>query len=362
MTDWTFPADAGTEGIYEIGRRLAEQLGRIPDATTFLHDPREMLTVTRRVEAAATGGRLLVGFQTAAKLDVEGARYRTMLEAGTTVTAFATGRPEARLDGLDYRELRPDTLALANQWFLVSDDPEPIAFVSWELGDPRRFGVGGAATPGKTFVGFVSDDAEVVADLVAVLEGVPGIRTAVTRGDTNGASAGDDPRVAEVIARAEATATDPTGAAPGAVLIPIGRGDEDAIVPFAIALARAEGRRAVFIDRSAEGILSSPYSMLRADDDLRPRPDRLFDAAVARREGRTRTAIAIDAATTFGVDAGAWFPTASGADGLRAAVEQFDGAVIVVGDAARSPSIGERIRGMTLERLDRLGPHVVIAP
>ena len=35
--DWDYPHGAGPEGIFEIGSRLAEHIGRIPDATTFTH-------------------------------------------------------------------------------------------------------------------------------------------------------------------------------------------------------------------------------------------------------------------------------------------------------------------------------------
>ena len=31
--DWNYPTGAGPEGIYEMGRRLAEHIGRLPDAT-----------------------------------------------------------------------------------------------------------------------------------------------------------------------------------------------------------------------------------------------------------------------------------------------------------------------------------------
>jgi hypothetical protein len=94
--DWTYPVGAGDSGIFEIGRRLAEALGRAPDATRFTYDPRAMLRTTRDIERAATGGRLLVGFQAAAKFDVEAERYRALLAAGTHVvsgsTASSTGR------------------------------------------------------------------------------------------------------------------------------------------------------------------------------------------------------------------------------------------------------------------------------
>ena len=55
--DWTYPAGAGDSGIFEIGRRLSEALGRAPDATRFTYDPRAMLRTTRDIERASTGGR-----------------------------------------------------------------------------------------------------------------------------------------------------------------------------------------------------------------------------------------------------------------------------------------------------------------
>ena len=169
--DWTYPVGAGDSGIFEIGRRLAEALGRAPDATRFTYDPRAMLRTTRDIERAATGGRLLVGFQAAAKFDVEADRYRALLAAGTQVTAWAAGQHAEThgLEDLDYRALPADTRRLENQWFLVTDSPEPLAFVSYELGDPTTFGVGGAASPGKRFVGFVSDDVAVVDLLIRTL-------------------------------------------------------------------------------------------------------------------------------------------------------------------------------------------------
>ena len=131
--DWTYPTGAGPEGLFEIGRRLAEHLGRLPDATSFLSDPREMLRITRRVESVARGGRLWVGFQTAAKLDAEVGRYQALMAAGTKVIAFGSDRPTADLSGLEYRQQWPDHYRFGNQWFLISDAPERIAFVSWEI-------------------------------------------------------------------------------------------------------------------------------------------------------------------------------------------------------------------------------------
>jgi hypothetical protein len=357
--DWTFPADAGDAGIYEIGRRLAEAIGRLPDATRFTHDPREMLRITRQIEAASRGGRLWVGFQSAAKFDVEVERYRDLLEAGTRVTAFGTGRPAALPDGLDFRSMAPDLRRLENQWFLVSDRPETVAFVSWELGDPGLFGVGGAATPGKRFVGFVTDDTAVVSELIAVLDGIAGIPPDATPGPRSaprrGTPAGD---LLELVDGADVV---PSGARDGSVVVSVGRGDEQAALALALSLAKAEGRTLVVVDRSGEGILRSPYSDLRGDDEFRPRPDRLFGSLVARREGRQATLAALEVAEALGISAGGWFPTASGADGLREALARFDGSVLVVAESARQPGFVERLRGMSLERLSALGATLVIA-
>ena len=68
--DWTYPANSGDAGIFEIGRRIADALGRAPDATSFTYDPREMLRTTRQIERAARGGHLLGGYQLSDKLIV----------------------------------------------------------------------------------------------------------------------------------------------------------------------------------------------------------------------------------------------------------------------------------------------------
>lgn len=354
--NWTYPAGAGDAGIYEIGRRLAVHLGRMPDATSFTYDPRQMLRITRRVERAARGGRLLVGFQRAAKFDLEVERYHDLLSAGTVITVFAHGRPEVCPDGLDYREVPHDVRRLENQWFLISRSPEPVAFVSWELGDEQAFGVGGAAAEGKHFVGFVSDDPDVVAALAAALEAVQGLTPppAATRPVPS-------PEVDELAARVRAVDPPTMDAHPGAVVVPVGRGNSDDAVRLALAIGLAESRAVVLVDRSSEGLFSSPYASMRADDSLRPRRDALFDAAIAGREGRAETATAIAAAGVLGVECGGWFPTAAGAEGLSIAARQFGGAVLVLPESVHRPGIGERIRGMSIQSLERLGLALVIA-
>lgn len=356
--DWTYPPGSGPEGIFEIGHRLTQHLGRIPDATTFTNDAREMLRITRRVEAVARGGHLLVGFQNAAKLDAERERYLQLIADGTRIVAFGSGRPADPFEGMEWREQKPARRPLGNQWFLVSDAPERVGFVSWEISDPELFGSGGAATPGKRFVGFITDDPLVVSELVGVLSGVVGI----DRTPPSAPPAIERDGRTQALADAVRAMDPPTsGAEAGAVIVPLRSEDDGHAERLGMAVALAEGRALVLVDRSAESIFGSPYADLRGDDEYRPRPDRLFDPATAMREGRSGTARAIAAARLLGIEAGGWFPVSSGADGVREAIERFGGSVIVVPAATRHPSVGERIRGMTLQSLERLGVPVLVA-
>jgi hypothetical protein len=344
--DWTYPDLSGDSGIFEIGRRLAEALGRAPDATRFTYDPRAMLRTTREIERAARGGRLLVGFQKAAKVEFEVDRYQALAQAGTEVVVWASGpRPDAPgLEGIDYRALPADTRRLENQWFLVTDRPERLAFVSYELGDPATFGLGGAASSGKRFVGFVSDDPEVVDLLVRSLLPIAAPKAPAPPSPPSAA--------AMDLVEASEAATDAltSEAAAGSVLVPVGRGADRQAFIAALALARREKRDLVLIDRSAEGFVS-PYHDLRGDDAGRPSPDRLFDGAFARSDGRGALAEFLDAAQVAGVKAGGWFPTASGSAGLAEAARRFGGAVVVLPPDALRPSLAERVRGMAPDRL-----------
>ena len=355
---WTYPTGSGEAGLFEIGRRLAETLGRGPDLTRFTYDSGEMLQATRQIERAARGGRLVVGFQTAAKLAVEADRYRDLLDAGTQITAWATGpRPTPPgLAALDYRSIPPDHARLQNQWFLATDRPEPLAFVSYELGDVANFGIGGAGTPGKRFVGFVSDDPGVVDLLMrAALSPIapppspPGPRL-------------PSPAALELAASSDGTEAGPaSGARAGSVVVAVGRGaDRDAFVA-ALGIARREGRELVLVDRSAEGFVS-PYTDLRGDDADRPSPDRLFDIVLARREGRQRLALFLEAAVSAGVTAGGWFPTHAGYGGLVEAVRRFGGALLVLPPDAAHPGLAERLRGVIPDQLRAgTGVPVVVA-
>ena len=356
--DWTYPAANDEAGIFEIGRRLAAALGRVPDVTRFEYDPREMLKMTRQIERAAKGHRLFTGFQNAAKLEAEIARYAALIKAGTKVTVFATGAKPAdpRLKGLKYRELAHSTRELANQWFLVTDGPESLAFLSYEIGNEVLFGRGGAATKGKRFVGFITDDKSVVRLLIKSLSQAPTIES--------------QPRVpaarTSAAVRTLAAAINRSKVADqklpaGSVIVAIGRGVDRGAFLRGAAIARGSKRTLVLVDRSAEGF-SSPYGDMRGDDASKPVPTKLFDEGVARREGRGKLAEYLEAARIAQVDAGGWFPTKSGGDGILAAVRTFKGAVVVVPADSTKPSLAERLRGMGVADLRKnLGCQIVVA-
>ena len=355
--DWRYPAGAGDAGIFEIGRRLAEALGRAPDVTRFTYDPRDMLRATREIEAAGRGGRLLVGFQTSGKLAVEADRYADLLAAGTQLTVWATGpRPDhAGLAGLDYRSVPADVHRLRNQWFLVADGREPLAFVSYELGDPDLFGIGGAGTAGKRFVGFVSDDAGVV-DLI-----VRDVLAPVALPPAPPAPRLPSAAAIELAESSRLVDQPPSGAADGSVVVAVGRGDGRAALLAALAIASRERRDLVVVDRSAEGF-ASPYTDLRGDDAYRPDAGTLFGPGVAAAEGRQDVALYLDAAAASGVTAGGWFPTHAGYGGLAEAARRFDGALVVLPPDAATPGLAERLRGMVPDRLRAgIGLLVIVA-
>lgn len=155
-------------------------------------------------------------------------------------------------------------------------------------------------------------------------------------------------------------------APPGAVLVVVGMDDDDvagreAAVRTAIGIAGKEHRRLVFIDRGGEGPLGNVfYDDMRADDELKPRKDDTFDARIAAREGRTELASYIETATEAGIDAGGWFPTHPGLDGVKAAIDLFDGAILVVPATVQEPGIRDRVFGMTPGALEELDIDVVI--
>jgi hypothetical protein len=176
--DWHRLGDGDSEagrraGVVDLLRRAQQELGGPLTGTRFLYRPRDMLVATRQIEAAArtAGGSLLVGFQRAEKLDGEVATYRNLVAAGVRVTAYGTGEP-GPLPGVDWVRLPEDQAALQNQWLLVSDQPEPIAFVGFETSEPEHFGLVSIADPSRSFTGFVTGDRRLVRAIAEHLKAI----------------------------------------------------------------------------------------------------------------------------------------------------------------------------------------------
>jgi hypothetical protein len=177
--DWHRLGDAGDEaarraGVLDLLRRAQEELGGGPlTGTRFLYRVRDMLAATREIEAAVRGHdtTLYVGFQRADRLLGEAATYRDLVAAGTRVTAFGTGDPDPPT-GVRWVRLPEDQAALQNQWLLVTERPEPIAFVGFETSEPAHFGRAEVSHPGRTFTGFVTGDRRLVRAIAEHLEAI----------------------------------------------------------------------------------------------------------------------------------------------------------------------------------------------
>ena len=177
--DWHRLGDGDSEagrqaGVLDLLRRAQGELGGGPlTGTRFLYHVRDMLAATREIEAAVRGHdtALFVGFQRAGKLAAEAATYRALTASGISVVAFGTGRPEDPA-GVRWVELPEDQAALQNQWLLVTDWPEPIAFVGFETSEPDRFGRVEVTDPSRSFTGFVTGDPRLVRAIAEHLEAI----------------------------------------------------------------------------------------------------------------------------------------------------------------------------------------------
>jgi hypothetical protein len=177
--DWHRLGDGGSEagrqaGVLDLLQRAQRELGGGPlTGTRFLYHVRDMLAATREIEAAVRGHdtTLFVGFQRAGKLAGEAATYRGLVAAGVRVTAFGTGEPEAPT-GVGWVRLPEDQAALQNQWLLVTEQPEPIAFVGFETSEPDRFGRAEVSDPSRTFTGFVTADRRLVRAIAEPLAAI----------------------------------------------------------------------------------------------------------------------------------------------------------------------------------------------
>lgn len=165
------------DGVGALLRRVQDDVGGPPlTGTVFLHDAREMLRSTREIESVARGAAatLYVGFQSARKLDGERDVYGDLADRGTRVVAFGVGAPQDPPHGVRWTALSEDHAALENQWYLVMEEPEPVAFVGFETSPERLLSQGDAGDEGKRWEGFVTDDPRLVGAIAARLREVSG--------------------------------------------------------------------------------------------------------------------------------------------------------------------------------------------
>jgi hypothetical protein len=349
--DWTYPRPPDGEGdpggLSVVLRRLADELGTpvpkgtrfgtsVPKGTRFLFDRRDMMEATREIESVAHGA-LLVGFQRGEKLDGERSVYDALADRGVEVTAFGAGRP-ADPSRVTWVELPLDVRPVENQWFLVIAEPEPLAFVSYELSEPDRFGTGGISDRVRSFAGFVTRDERVIDVLRRHLGDVA--RRALT-------SAEPAPAIMDAArdARTIVVATDdaPDGWSRGTLL-------------GGIAIAKAVDADVILVDRSAESYLVDPYPYSEVLDGTRT-----LDRDDVVSLGRRHLADQMDEADKAGVRARAWLPRRPGPRGMTELVErQADRCVVVLPDVLTRPSLFDRIRGEVLSRWREVVPALIV--
>jgi hypothetical protein len=217
------------------------------------------------------------------------------------VIAFGTGTP-TEVSQVRWVRLSEDHDALANQWFLVTQTPEPIAFVGFETSPPDRIGAGGATDPSRTWAGFVTDDPRLVGAIAGYLQGVS---------DREAPPALDDPKVARSTILLVAT-------------------DDGVDLAYAacrragLEVARREGAAVVLYDRSSESYLVDPYeSGPWTSQNHGPAGKTLLDPNELVRLGRRYLADQVAEGRALGLQVGAWLARGTGPAAMADACERL---------------------------------------
>jgi hypothetical protein len=316
-------------GVAELLARAQEELGGPLLGARFLYDARQMLAATREIErtVSAPGTTLYVGFQRAEKLDGEARTYRHLAERGVEVIAFGTGSP-SEVPEVRWVRLPEDHGALANQWFLVTEAPEPIAFVGFETSPSDRIGQGGAADPSRTWAGFVTDDPRLVGAIASHLHGLADrVAPPAPDGQLTGQST--------MLLVATDDGTDPAYAV-------CRRAGLD--------LARREGAAVVLYDRSSESYLVDPYEYGPwTSQNHGPAGDRPLDIPELLRLGRRYLAEQVTEGRALGLRVGAWLARGTGPAAMAAACQRLGVDRVVLPDQLARPSLRDRVLGRTLD-------------
>ena len=291
--------------------------------TFFVNDAREMLRATREIERAASeqGATLYVGFQDAARLEDEADVYRDLVDHAD-VTAYGVGQPRVEIEQLEWISVPRDRRALHNQWFLVLEGDERLAFVGYETSPPKSFRKGPSYNDERTWEGFTTGDERLVQHLVHRLEHA---RALATRQPTTWYLAatddGSDPRYA-------------------------------AVRQTALEAALADDAGLILYDRTTESYLTNPYPSgpwSDQQDALSPS----WDLSPGRLDaiGRGYLADQMRSAVDSGVVTVAHLAVDRGAKALYEAVSRHSPDAVFLPAHLSTPSLLDRVRGNTLSAL-----------
>lgn len=160
------------DGVSHLLRNLHTQLGGPPlGGTRFLQSTRDMLRLTRTIEALVFGEptTLYAGFQSADMPAKECREFTALTASGTRVVAFGTGSPACDC-GVRWVQVPVDAYALENQWYLITAAPRPQALVAFRIAGAARLAA--HSGDGKLWEGFLSEDDRLVDALITHLEDV----------------------------------------------------------------------------------------------------------------------------------------------------------------------------------------------
>ena len=351
-------------GVVRFVERMERELrnGGTPiEGFQFLNSPLEMLRFTREIEeevlANPEGADLYVGFQNSEKLAGERRRYRRLLDAGVRLTAFGVGAaPDFPSNIRDHwASLKPDRHLLVNQWFLVSSNPVPIAFVGWETSPQDRFGEGGLTGEGKSFEGFVTSDPRVITALIEYLDHVfaganqPGdeVDDPVCKLPDSLCMEVEDDSVPVMMGRDHSSLV---------LDIPVrrilaitdlhGSAEFYGLRGWATELAIANASQLVLYEMSAASYLVSPYP-----EEHRKQWQRILSWRDLLPLGRAPLARQLARIQARGVEAGAILPTTHGFRHLAEWASREDIDLILLPVSLVRPGLLARLRGYSLDSL-----------
>jgi hypothetical protein len=333
--DYSPKDTTGVEGF--VNRMETELRGEGPplEGFHFLNSPSEMLRFSREIEDEVRSNpqkaNLYVGFQTVEKMLAEAGRYRQLNELGVSVVTFGQGElPESmEFEGSTWVPLNRDTRSLANQWYLISSSPTPIAFVAWEVSVEEQFAIGGLSAPGKLFKGFVTNDLRVINGLIGHLDSVMNQKAAI-----------QDSRAA-----IESQLRLPINKIMTITQIEDSKSLKD-LRSRVTELASGHEAELILFEMSAASYLVTPYP-----EENRDSWKRVLNENDLNLFGRSAIAKQINEISSAGVSAGVVLPTTHGFKHLTEWAEKEKIDLIVIPVSMVDPGLLDRLKGYSLRTL-----------